>query len=259
MPSTATPARALKPVIGIISCNRPVEGENAYIVKARYVDAVARHADAAPLICPSLPGVEAAPDMVARLDAILLTGSNSNVEPRRYGKAAGRAPFDPDRDSMSEALVAAAIAAGKPVLGICRGLQEINVALGGTLRDQRDAEPDADACALPHHAPDGVDLAEMFGHAHEVEIAPGTPLARVAPSGRAIVNSVHYQAIDRLGRGLVVNARAADGVVEAVSSEPGAPPILAVQWHPEWRPDERPHDLAFWREVGRVARAAMVR
>lgn len=244
-----------KPVIGIISCNRTVEGENAYTVKTRYVDAVARYADAAPLICPSLDQVGNAAAIVERLDAILLTGSNSNIEPARYGAASGRAPFDPARDAMSEALVKAAVAAGKPVFGVCRGLQEINVALGGTLVDQRDAP----VAGLSHHAPDGVTLEAMFGHGHLAEPVPGTPLAKIVGDKSIAINSVHFQTIGRLGEGLVVNARAPDGVVEAISSVAGTSPILAVQWHPEWRPEARSHDLAFWREVGEIARSVASR
>ena len=249
MPSTS------KPVIGVISCNRTVEGEDAYIVKTRYVDAVARYADAVPLICPSVDNIGDADAIIERLDAILLTGSNSNIEPARYGAASGRAPFDASRDAMSDALIKAAMAAGKPVFGICRGLQEINVALGGTLVDQRDGpEP-----ALPHHAPDGVSIDEMFGYGHSVELVAGTPLAAATGEKSIAINSVHFQAIGTLGTGLVVNARAEDGVVEAVSALPGSTPILAVQWHPEWRPDGRPHDLEFWREIGKIARASKIR
>lgn len=246
MPSTS------KPVIGVISCNRTVEGENAYTVKTRYVDAVARYADAVPLICPSIDTEDNAAIVMERLDAILLTGSNSNIEPARYGAASGRAPFDPARDAMSSALIRASIAAGKPVFGICRGLQEINVALGGTLVDQRD-DP---AATLGHHAPDGVSLDVMFSHGHMAEPVSGTPLARIVGDKPIAVNSVHFQAIGRLGEGLVVNALAPDGVVEAVSAVDGTAPILAVQWHPEWRPEARAHDLAFWHAVGEIARQA---
>lgn len=244
MPSTS------KPVIGIISCNRLVEGEDAYIVKTRYADAVSRHADAVPLICPGIKRIEDADRMVERLDAILLTGSNSNIEPGRYGATSGRMPFDPRRDAMSDALIRAAMAARKPVFGICRGLQEINVALGGTLVDQRDSPKPT----TTHHAPDGVSLDAMFDFGHPVELMPGTPLTAIAGTQSITVNSVHYQAIGQLAPSLVVNARSTDGVVEAVSSAPGAPPILAVQWHPEWRPEGRPHDLALWREIGKIAR-----
>lgn len=239
-----------KPVIGVISCNRTVEGEEAYTVKRRYVDAVARYADAVPVIVPSLGEAEEAAALLERLDAILLTGSNSNIEPDRYGAASGRAPFDPRRDGTAAGLILAANRTNKPVFGVCRGLQEINVALGGTLRDQRDSDHER----LQHHAPDGVDLEAIFSHSHGVKAKADTPLAGIVGTEPFTINSVHFQAIDRLGDGLVVNAEAEDGVIEAISSRPGASPILAVQWHPEWRPDSRAHDLAFWREVGRVAR-----
>ncbi|HLV82479.1 MAG TPA: gamma-glutamyl-gamma-aminobutyrate hydrolase family protein, partial [Devosia sp.] len=162
-------------------------------------------------------------------------------------------PFDPGRDSMSALLIKAALAAGKPVFGICRGLQEINVALGGTLVDQRDA---TDQPSLQHHAPEDASLEEMLAHSHSVEIVPGTPLADIAGTQSIDINSVHFQTLGLLGKGLVVNARAADGVVEAVSATSGAATILAVQWHPEWHPETRPHDLAFWRKVGEIARSA---
>jgi len=239
-----------KPVIGVIACNRMVEGEAAQTVKARYVEAVQKYAGAIPLICPSIDDAAQAETIISRLDAILLTGSNSNIEPSRYGGETGRAPFDPNRDGMSRALILTAIAARKPVFGVCRGLQEINVALGGTLVDQRDGG----TIEHPHHAPDGVSLEEMFGFGHEVVVEPGSVLAEVTGATRLPVNSVHYQMIGALGEGLVVNARAEDGVVEAVSSAPDTSPILAVQWHPEWRPDNRPHDLAFWRRVGEISR-----
>lgn len=241
-----------KPVIGVISCNRSVDDEPAYTVKSRYVDALWRYADAVPVICPSISHVDDAAALIDRLDAILLTGASSNIEPERYGSVTGRAPFDPSRDAMSAALITAAIASGKPVFGICRGLQEINVALGGTLKDQRDSA----STAFQHHAPDGVSLEDMFIYGHVVAPVVGTVMDRIAGGKPMAVNSVHYQAIDALGRGLVVNATADDGVVEAVSSRPGEAPILAVQWHPEWRPDGRPHDLAFWREIGHIAREA---
>ncbi|RUT31251.1 gamma-glutamyl-gamma-aminobutyrate hydrolase family protein [Arsenicitalea aurantiaca] len=238
-----------RPLIGIIACNRPVEGEPAQIVKARYIDAVIRFAEAVPVLCPSTDRPEDAEILVRRLDAVLLTGSNSNIEPHRYGGAgAGAPPHDAERDGMSAALVKAAIAAGKPVFGICRGLQEINVALGGSLFDQREKGHGV------HHAPDGVSLEEMFGHGHVASPVEGSQLSDFAGGAPLQVNSVHYQTIERLGDGLVIGATAEDGVIEAVESPRGTTPVLAVQWHPEWRPETRPHDMAFWREVGRLAR-----
>lgn len=237
-------------MIGVIACCREVEGEPAQAVKHRYLEGVSRYASAVPLIVPGNQKVENAAALVARLDAVLLTGSNSNIAPARYGSTdAERQPVDAGRDDFSTALIRAAIAAGKPVIGICRGLQEINVALGGTLRDLRDAP----GYAGTHHAPNGVSLAAMFAHSHAIEVDPGTPIAEITGSGAITVNSVHYQAIDQLAEGLSAAAKSADGVIEAVYATATRAPVIAVQWHPEWRPDTRMHDLAFWRYVGEVA------
>jgi putative glutamine amidotransferase len=239
----------------VIACERAVEGEPAQAVKHRYLEAVERHAGAAPLIIPSNQPDAHAADLVARLDAVLLTGSNSNIDPVRYGSSTPRrAPTDPRRDGMSSALIHAAVTAGKPLFGICRGLQEINVAFGGTLRDLR-ASPGHEL----HHAPDGVAIAEMFGHSHDIEVVAGSFLARITESERMNVNSVHYQTIDQLAPDLVAEAVSADGVIEALWAPRTRAPVFAVQWHPEWRPEERPLDLSFWRALGEAARGAWTR
>lgn len=241
-----------RPIIGVMACARQVEGESAQTVKLRYLEGVSRYADAAPVILPSFQDPANAAAIVARLDAILLTGSSSNIDPVRYASGApAMAPTDAGRDSFSAALIHAAVDAGKPVFGICRGLQEINVAFGGTLRDMRGTP-----AAPIHHAPDDADLAAMFGHAHDIAIVPGSLLDRYAGAASLRVNSVHFQAIDTLGQGLVANATAADGVIEAISAGHTAAPVFAVQWHPGWQPDSRPHDLAFWHYLGQSARAS---
>lgn len=243
-----------RPVIGVIACNREVEGEPAQTVKLRYVAGVRDHAGAVPVLVPSLGHPEDAEAVVARLDAVLLTGSTSNVEPHRYRAETGHPPHDAPRDETALALVRAGIAANVPVIGICRGLQEINVALGGTLVDQRDAG----LTEFAHHAPGDADLEGMFAHFHPAKIEAGSHLAEITGQRELWVNSVHFQTIARLGEGLKVEARAPDGVIEAVSSADGEG-VFAVQWHPEWRPRERPHDIAFWRHVGDLARRARER
>lgn len=232
-----------KPVIGVISCNRDIEGEPGQTVKNRYLEGVIQYAGAIPLIIPTLGDLDDSTSIIGCLDGLLLTGSSSNIEPARYGASAqGRLPTDARRDATSAALIKAAIAAGKPVFGICRGFQEINVALGGTLVDQRDTYAVADL----HHAPDGVDLKAMFEHFHAVDVMPGTPLHTVTGRPELTVNSVHFQTIGLLGKGLIANAVGRDGVIESISMTGTAAPVFAVQWHPEWHPDDRPHDLAFW-------------
>jgi putative glutamine amidotransferase len=146
-------------------------------------------------------------------------------------------------------LIEAMVARGKPVFGICRGFQEINVAFGGTLTREVGA-----AEALAHHAPDDADLEAMFGHRHEIALTPGGVLARASGGDRMTVNSVHYQGVERLGRDLAVEARAPDGLVEAVSARIGGAPILAVQWHPEWRTQEDAASQLVFRLLGRALR-----
>ena len=237
-----------RPLIAVIGCNKPLDGEPAQTVKTRYLTALAEEASAVPLIVPSLGRLEDAIAIVPRVDAILLTGSTSNLGPATYGAAAGREPFDPSRDRTAFALIRAARHLGVPVIGICRGFQEINVALGGTLADERDAGTGL------HHAPDGADLEAQFGFTHEITPAPASLYARLAGTDPLTVNSVHYQHVDRLGDGLRVEATSPDGVVEAFASREADPLVFAVQWHPEWRPRERAHDIAFWRWVGEAAR-----
>ena len=242
-----------KPVIGVISCNREIEGEAGQTVKNRYLDGVSRYADAIPMIIPTNAEPSDSAAIVARLDGLLLTGSSSNIEPERYGvEQPGRLPSDARRDAMSGALIKAAIAAGKPVFGICRGFQEINVALGGTLVDQRDT----DNVAYLHHAPDGLGLEAMFNHFHAVDVLPGTPLQSFTGSTGLTVNSVHFQTIGRLGEGLRINAVGNDGVIESISTTDTPAPVFAVQWHPEWLPVNLPHDIAFWRYLHDAAAAA---
>ena len=243
-----------RPVAGIICCTRTVGTEPAQAVMNRYLAGPLDYADCAALLVPSFSSAMRASEVANRLDGLLLTGSPSNLEPQLYGQAVDDAPgpFDPGRDAMTLDLVKAMADLGRPVFGICRGFQEINVALGGTLR--RDMAQSGDLIA--HHAPDEVGFDEMFEHRHDVELTPGGVLARAFGAGRASVNSVHYQGVDRLGSGLAVEARAPDGVVEAVSGRSGGAPLLAVQWHPEWRTAENPQSVAFFELFGRALRGA---
>ncbi|MBJ3785827.1 gamma-glutamyl-gamma-aminobutyrate hydrolase family protein [Devosia sediminis] len=251
MPGKSSQLRQHRPVIGVIACGRAVEGEPAQAVKHRYLEAVERFADSVPLIVPTNQSPDNAAVIVAHLDAILLTGSNSNIAPHRYGSdLPGIEPRDDGRDDFGQALIRAAIKSAKPAFGICRGLQEINVAMGGTLKDLRASiGPDV------HHAPPGASLGETFGFTHPIDVVPNGTLHRFTLSDRLVVNSVHYQAVDRLAESLVANATGPEGVVEAVAASATAAPVFAVQWHPEWQPQDRPHDLAFWHYLGEAARA----
>lgn len=244
---------AARPVLGIICCTRPVgDGqEPAQTVINRYVTATLRYADVNGLLVPALPDLLDAPTLVERLDGLLLTGSPSNVAPARYGDGDPDAPgpFDPARDEMVLRLVEAMRAKAKPLLGICRGFQELNVAFGGSLRRDMAMSPDL----IAHHAPDDASFAAMFEHNHPVQLPSGGLLARRFGAEDVQVNSVHYQGVDRLGAGLRVEATAPDGVVEAFSAHADAP-VFAVQWHPEWRPESNSQSRALFALMGDILR-----
>ncbi|WP_296674626.1 gamma-glutamyl-gamma-aminobutyrate hydrolase family protein [Novosphingobium sp.] len=241
---------AARPVLGVIACTRQVGTEPAQAVMERYIRAAMRHADVAALIVPSLADLMSAAEIAPRLDGILLTGSPSNVEPVRYEDDGGEGPFDPGRDEIALDLVGRMIDLARPVFGICRGFQEINVALGGTLRRDTSANDDL----IRHHAPDGAAFDAMFDHLHPVHLSEGGMIARALGKADATVNSVHYQGIGRLAPGLVTEATAPDGLVEAYSARPNGAPLVAVQWHPEWDADSNPDSAAYFHLLGKALR-----
>ncbi|CAN1496498.1 COG2071 Predicted glutamine amidotransferases [Sphingomonadaceae bacterium] len=242
-----------RPVLGVIACNRQVGTEPAQAVMERYIRAAMTYADVAALIIPSLPDLMTAAEVAPRLDGILLTGSPSNVATARYGDDGGDGPFDEGRDEIALSMVERMIDAQKPVFGICRGFQEINVALGGTLR--RDASANDDL--IRHHAPDDVSFDAMFDHRHPVELESGGWLASAYGKPALDVNSVHYQGIGRLADGLSIEARAPDGLIEAYSARPNGAPLLAVQWHPEWGTEKDLDSQTYFHLLGKALRGAL--
>jgi putative glutamine amidotransferase len=239
-----------RPVLGVIACNRMVGSEVAQAVMNRYIRAAMIYADVAALIIPSLPDLMTAADVAPRIDGILLTGSPSNVATRLYGEDGGDSPFDDGRDEIAISMVNRMIDTQKPVFGICRGFQEINVALGGTLRRDTSASDDL----IRHHAPDDVSFDVMIDHRHAVDLTDGGILASAYAKSALDVNSVHYQGIGKLADGLNVEARAPDGLVEAYSARPNGAPLLAVQWHPEWGTENDPDSQTYFHLLGKALR-----
>lgn len=246
--------REKRPVIGVMCCNRDVDGRQSQAVANRFIQPLGTISGAAALLVPALPDVADIQRFSEVLDGLLLTGSPSNVAKDRYGMpvAAEDELIDRDRDEVSLRLAAAMIEAGRPVFGICRGFQEINVLFGGTLTD--------DAGAHGHFHPKGEEAAlpDLFGHKHDVEICADGLLSDYVAPGRIEVNSVHQQGVDRLGHGLTVEAFAPeDGLVEAVSARPFGAQVLGVQWHPEWHAAvSGPQNVGFFTRLGEEARAA---
>ncbi len=242
-----------RPVVGIICCNRQSGSEIAQSVMNRYVVAAMRYANVSALLIPALPEYVTAPDVVARLDGVLLTGSPSNVQPAHYGDDAnGEGPFDTQRDEMMLRVVEC-VRGRKPLFGVCRGFQEINVAYGGSLRRDTSAAP----APLKHHAPDGTSFDAMFDHQHAVRLRHNGLLHRHLGTETLDVNSVHFQGIAALGQGLQVEATAPDGLIEAISAYEGAP-MLAVQWHPEWDVAKNQASQTFFALFGRAVRGEIL-
>lgn len=223
-----------------------------HAVGEKYIAAVVQAADCLPLLIPVLETPLDVTEILAHVDGLFFTGSPSNVEPHRYGGAQSEPGtlHDPHRDATTLSMVPRAIAAGVPVLGVCRGFQEMNVALGGTLH-QRVHE----IAGFDDHREDKDEpLDVQYAPAHDVVLEPGGTLARLAGADRIRVNSLHSQGIERLGPDLAVEARAPDGLVEAFRV-PGAPAFaLAVQWHPEWQVMTNEFSKALFAEFGRAAR-----
>ncbi|MGD0504453.1 MAG: gamma-glutamyl-gamma-aminobutyrate hydrolase family protein [Steroidobacteraceae bacterium] len=239
------------PVIGIPADRRLCGKHHFHTVGEKYIDAIAIGARALPLLVPSLTPTLDLAQLVGTCDGILFTGSPSNVEPHHYGGPAS-APgtlHDPSRDATTLPLIPAAIAAGLPVLAICRGFQEMNVAYCGTLHQRLHEAGFSD-----HREDESQPLDVQYGPAHEVLLEPGGLLRDIAGQDRLEVNSLHWQGIETLGRGLAVEARAPDGVIEAFRAADSKSFALGVQWHPEWQFERNPFSSALFEAFGEAAR-----
>ena len=231
----------MKPVIGMSLWRRKLPTflgpqTDLFTLATEYVESIEAHDAATVLLTHYRP--EDAPGVVDRLDAVVICGGN-DIDPSFYGAPLPDNPrtHDPAADASELALVRAAVDTGKPVFGICRGIQVVNVALGGTLH-QDISVPGTD------HPPFGTTPEELLGHRHEVILEPGSQLSRVYGSDRVTTNSIHHQAVDRVAPGLKVTGRATDGTIEVLEPEDPEVPLIAVQWHPEKVTIEG-HDLLF--------------
>jgi putative glutamine amidotransferase len=242
-----------KPLIGI-PADRRLKGKHYFhMVGEKYLHAVADGAGGLPVLIPSLgAGLDLAA-LLGACDGLLLTGSESNVEPHHYGGSASvpGTVHDPNRDATTLPLIPRAIAAGLPVLAICRGFQEMNVAYGGTLWQRVHEVPGH----LDHRDDETLELDEQYGPAHEVLLEPGGLLQDIAGGADRIqVNSLHWQGVRELGRDLSVEARAPDGLVEGFKVADAETFAVGLQWHPEWRYAENPFSRALFAAFGEASR-----
>ena len=240
------------PIIGVTACTKQVGLHPNHIVGDKYVRAVAVGAEALPLVIPALGELIDHDTLLASVDGLLFTGSPSNVEPHHYSGPASMPGTHHDifRDATTLPLIRKAIDAGIPVLGICRGFQEMNVAFGGSLH-QRVQEV---AGMMDHREPADQPVEVQYAPRHAVRVQAGGVLAGLGLPDEIQVNSIHGQGVQRLAPGLRVEALAPDGLIEAFSVE-GAPSFaLGVQWHPEWQVGSNPNYLAIFQAFGEACR-----
>jgi putative glutamine amidotransferase len=244
-----------RPVVGIPACRKYIAPHPFHAVGEKYVTAVNAAAGALPLLIPPLGGGLDFDAALRSVDGLLLTGSPSNVEPIRYGgQHLPDILHDPHRDATTLPLIVRAVERGIPVLAICRGFQEMNVAFGGTLHQKVQEVPGFN----DHREDDSLPLEKRYEAVHRVTLTRGGMLEKICAQSELQVNSLHSQGIDGLGKGLVVEAVADDGLVEAYRVEEARAFALAVQWHPEWRVMENPISKRLFEAFGDACRSRAI-
>ena len=234
-------------VVGIVCDRRVVDGMAMHTVNDEYVTALRDGAGALPLLIPSTDTPLDIHAVLEAVDGLLFTGAPSNIAPRHYGQSAGLGTeLDEARDATTLPLLRAAIEGGKPLLAICRGFQELNVALGGSLYQHVHEIPGR----LDHREPPDASRDAEYAPAHEVTIVPDGVLAGLSGQSRAMVNSLHHQGVDQLAPSLRIEATAPDSQIEAVSMPAARAFLLGVQWHPEWKMAKDPLSRAIFAGFG---------
>lgn len=244
-----------RPVVLVPADNRMMGEHPFHLVGRKYIDGV-RLAGALPLIVPTAQESEL-DELLNLADGVLLTGSPSNVHPSNFDEAVHdpALPLDLERDTWTLPLVPKVLARGMPLLAICRGTQEANVALGGSLHQAvQEVQPYHD-----HRGAAGASAAVVYGPAHPVTVMPGGVLDSLLERKTFVVNSVHGQAVNRLAPGLRVEARSPDGLIEAFSVAEAKGFNLCLQWHPEWQAAANPESTLLFQAFGRACKSYRAR
>ena len=241
-----------KPLVGIPADRRQLDPHPFHVVGEKYATAIRDGADALPVLIPALGDSIDAATLLQRLDGILLTGSPSNVEPHHYDGEASRPGtlHDPHRDETTLPLIEMALEKGVPVFAVCRGFQELNVVLGGTLHQH---VHEVEGYHSHRESPDD-SLDVQYGPSHEVHLVEGGLLCELAGTDTVTVNSVHSQGVARLANGVSVEAVADDGLIEGFRVDGAISFALAVQWHPEWQVTQNKFSMAIFKAFGDACR-----
>jgi len=245
-----------RPII-CVSANAMEAAHRRHLVHAtgeRNIHSLLQMVDCIPVLLPPMGAAMDVAELVSRMDGFVLTGGRANVEPHHYDGPefpAGE-PIDPGRDELALPLVRACIAAHVPMFGICRGIQEINVALGGSLHYRIHELSDKNDHRMPRR--EDCTQEEIFRLNHMVKLTAGGLFEALTGHDEMMVNSLHGQGVDRLGEGLVVEAMSPDGVIEGLRYDDDSQFIVGVQWHAEWEPDEHALSGALYTAFGEAAR-----
>ncbi len=242
-----------RPVVGIIG--------NSHLINDQYAvhaggqmnsQAVAEVSDCVPLIIPSDPALIRVADLMEACDGFLFTGGRPNVHPEEYGEVETEAHgvFDRARDAIALPLIRACVERGQPFLGVCRGFQEVNVAMGGTLYPEIRELPGRMNHRMP---PDGT-IEEKFELRHDVTFVDGGVFHQVMGASRVRTNTLHGQGINLPGPRIVIDGLAEDGTPEAIYVKGAAGFTLAVQWHPEWNAAADPVSRPLFERFGDAVR-----
>lgn len=243
---------AKRPLVGLPADTTERDGLPFHILGDKYAVAVSDVANCHPLLIPSLGDAEALRDLVSTLDGLLITGSPANVHPSLFGHEPTPAhePYDHPRDATTLPLIDMALAEGIPLFCICRGHQELNVARGGTIATEVQDQP-----GKMDHRGDPGEVEMRYKPAHAISLAEGGLLHQILGTRETMVNTVHRQAIEKLGAGLKVEATAPDGLIEAISIDDAKDFALSVQWHPEYKAVQNADSVKLFKAFGDAARA----
>jgi len=248
-----------KPVVGVIGSAHVInDRHNVQLVGQRNMRAVAEVAGALPLMFAGTPDITDIDALLGAVDGILLTGARANVHPARFGAEADarHEPYDHDRDAMALGLIEACIERGVPLFGICRGLQEMNVAFGGSLHPEIRELPGRMNHRMPRLENGEIhpDPNVVFADRHEVQLAKGGVFAKLLGCEAIRVNSLHGQGILELGKRVAVEGVAEDGTIEAIRIAEAPCFALGVQWHAEYDPQSNPINRILFEAFGTALR-----
>lgn len=243
----------IRPLVGLPSDTQEKDGFLYHSIGDKYVRAVAEVSNCEPVVLPNMMDAVDLNGLLRHFDGFLMTGAVSNVHPPQYGEepSVDHEPYDHHRDATTLSLIRAVIDQGIPLFCICRGFQELNVVMGGTL----ETELQRGEGRLDHRAPKSDSVDVRYAPRHAIEITRGGMLEHILGKRETMVNTIHRQGVKTIGSGLQVEARAPDGVIEAVSVKGAKAFAFGTQWHPEFKAANNPDSVKLFRAFGDAVRA----